>query len=257
MKKNSVPNFLKKLLFQPRRPYPTTQPIAYQLKKNFISTLWGIKPFSSMMYLIPFLREQQTRLDINERIIENPFVFQHLPKSKKTKILDIGSCETIMPIQLASLGYQVTGMDIRPYDLTHPNLKFIQEDICQTTLPKESFDVITCISVIEHIGLDTLYGKSHKQTSDKKALQQMYKLLKPGGELILTTPVAAEPFEQPRFMRIYSPNQLKKMLNKFTLITEKYYSPSANRAIWNEVSAATLPKPPQFGVVTLVIKKSK
>jgi SAM-dependent methyltransferase len=47
-----------------------------------------------------------------------------------------------------------------------------------------SFDLITCISVLEHI------------PHDKTAIETMWSLLKPGGKLILTLPSMAQPLEQ-------------------------------------------------------------
>jgi SAM-dependent methyltransferase len=49
---------------------------------------------------------------------------------------------------------------------------------------KEIFDLITCISVLEHI------------PSDKEALEMMWSLLRPGGRLVLTLPCMAQPLEQ-------------------------------------------------------------
>jgi SAM-dependent methyltransferase len=48
----------------------------------------------------------------------------------------------------------------------------------------ESFDLITCISVLEHI------------PADKNAVAVMWSLLRPGGRLILTLPCKAQPLEQ-------------------------------------------------------------
>jgi SAM-dependent methyltransferase len=47
-----------------------------------------------------------------------------------------------------------------------------------------SFDLITCISVLEHI------------PQDKAAIETMWSLLRPGGKLILTFPCMAQPLEQ-------------------------------------------------------------
>jgi SAM-dependent methyltransferase len=47
-----------------------------------------------------------------------------------------------------------------------------------------SFDVITCISVVEHI------------PDDHRAVQKMWNLLTPGGHLILTVPCAAQAREE-------------------------------------------------------------
>jgi SAM-dependent methyltransferase len=48
----------------------------------------------------------------------------------------------------------------------------------------ETFDLITCISVLEHI------------PSDKEAIEKMWSLLRPGGRLVLTLPCMAQPLEQ-------------------------------------------------------------
>jgi SAM-dependent methyltransferase len=47
-----------------------------------------------------------------------------------------------------------------------------------------SFDLITCISVLEHI------------PQDKAVIENMWSLLRPGGKLILTFPCMAQPLEQ-------------------------------------------------------------
>jgi predicted SAM-dependent methyltransferase len=47
-----------------------------------------------------------------------------------------------------------------------------------------SFDLITCLSVLEHI------------PEDKAALERMWSLLCPGGKLILTLPCMSQPLEQ-------------------------------------------------------------
>ena len=48
----------------------------------------------------------------------------------------------------------------------------------------DSFDLITCISVLEHI------------PKDKAVIETMWSLLRPGGKLILTLPCMAQPLEQ-------------------------------------------------------------
>ncbi len=56
--------------------------------------------------------------------------------------------------------------------------------IADVDLPAESFDAITCVSVLEHI------------PADREAVQQMWRLLKPGGVLVLTVPCMARAMEQ-------------------------------------------------------------
>jgi len=56
--------------------------------------------------------------------------------------------------------------------------------VADAPLNPASFDVITCISVVEHI------------PEDRQAIQKLWELLKPGGRLLLTVPCAAQTSEQ-------------------------------------------------------------
>lgn len=58
------------------------------------------------------------KIEISERIIEVPLVFYLMHRNVK-RILDIGCVENILSIQLASLGYKVTDIDMRNYRFRH------------------------------------------------------------------------------------------------------------------------------------------
>jgi len=61
---------------------------------------------------------------------------------------------------------------------------FTNTTIEMTKYTAETFDLITCISVLEHI------------PTDRVAVETMWSLLRPGGRLILTLPCMAQPLEQ-------------------------------------------------------------
>lgn len=62
--------------------------------------------------------------------------------------------------------------------------EFINSVIGETVLASESFDLITCLSVLEHI------------PDDQVAMKTIWSLLSPGGKLILTLPCMSQPLEQ-------------------------------------------------------------
>ena len=62
--------------------------------------------------------------------------------------------------------------------------RFTNNKIEMTEFAPGSFDIITCISVLEHI------------PSDREAIDKMWSLLRPGGRLILTLPCMAQSLEQ-------------------------------------------------------------
>src|SRR3989344_3876675 len=68
---------------------------------------------------------------ISERILEYTAVtaYLNLAPSPKVRILDIGCYYSNFPLQLASMGYNMTAIDLMDYQLTHPDLTFIKADL--------------------------------------------------------------------------------------------------------------------------------
>lgn len=249
---------IQHFLFAPLRPYPTTAPIHYQLNNPSLKNLWGWKPFATILYASGSLRQKHTHLDINERIIEIPWIFSQIDfgKNKKGKVLDVGWLESTVGISLATAGFQVTGIDIRKGELTHPNFRSIQGDICQSDLPSNTFDYVILLSTVEHIGLDTLYGKANPNTSDQRAINECLRVLKPGGKLLITTPVAKQA-RKDSFMRVYTPKILRSHLKKAKIQSMQFFASSNSRLAWNEVSENNLPTLPSFGVALIAVRKGK
>ena len=88
---------------------------------------------------------------------------------------------------LANRCNKVVGVDLTPEIMDLPlqdNLTFVQSDI-RTYKSEELFDKIFCISALEHMGCSGNIGKCNTFVA-LQALQNMYRLLKPGGKVILT-----------------------------------------------------------------------
>jgi SAM-dependent methyltransferase len=123
--------------------------------------------------------KKQKYLGINERPIEFAFVFRQLAECWPKTILDVGTGITALPHLMRTCGFLVTATDnIKDYwpgGMINRHYHVVNDDIARTALTG-TFDVITCISVLEHI---------HEH---RAAMKSMYKLLNPGGRLILTCP---------------------------------------------------------------------
>ncbi len=245
---------LQHFLFAPSREYPFTAPVHFHLKKDSHKNLWGWKPLATFLYASKNLRQKHTFLEVNERIIEIPWVFSHLNFLKGGKVLDVGWLESSVPLSLATAGFAVTGIDIRKGEISHPNLTPLQADICNSGLPNNKFDTVIMLSTMEHIGLDTLYGKAGKDTSDQKAIDECLRVLKPKGKLLITTPIGKAYFQN-NFMRCYTAERLKNMLKGATITEFRYFSPNPQKTTWMEVSERELPKSPLFGVALIAVQK--
>lgn len=173
-----------------------------------------------MKFLRAALKIDSPELIVSPRIFENAFVIREVSKLKTgARVLDFGCAESILDIQLASLGYKVTGIDIQDYTLKHPNMKFIKEDFMKVGF-RTKFDCIVAVSSIEHMGLG-FYGDPKIEDGDFKTIEKMKKILKPSGILVLTVPYGGQTSE---WERSYDRDRLEKLLEGFTIKKEDLYS---------------------------------
>lgn len=178
------------------------------------------------------------RWSFNERIIERPFVFQNLPK--KGRILDIGCSDSIMPIEIASLGYETYGNDLKKYPYRYPGFKFIQGDAFKLDFPDNYFDAITCISTLEHVGLSKDFSGNTGKRKDKLLIEKIRKMLKKKGILMLTIPFGARRILENKYTRIYDSEECRWLFSGFRRIKQRYFYQKGE--IWEETSPEFLEK---------------
>jgi SAM-dependent methyltransferase len=122
--------------------------------------------------------------EVNERIVEIPFVHARV---EGPRVLDVGCCESQLPLELASLGYEVVAVDLRPYPLAHPRLTAVREDVRRCSLTAGAFDTAIALSTVEHVGLG-FYAEAPDPEGDRAAVAAILRLLRPGGRFLLTVP---------------------------------------------------------------------
>lgn len=174
---------------------------------------------------------EATRRKVDIRSDDNP-TFHHkfnfnfsLPYIKNKKVLDIG-CWTGQYEKLASLKTkQIIGIDpgvkaIKIAKKMVPKSKFKVSSATKLPFTKKSFDTVTILDVIEHIPVHT----------ELMCLNEIKRVLKPGGHLILSTP-STHPLSilmDPAYFiighRHYSLTKLKELLKmaNFKIVKVNY-----------------------------------
>lgn len=114
---------------------------------------------------------------------------------KGKKVLDIGGCWGGISAEIMKQGNDVTLLDlprvIKRAKETHPELKFLEGSALDIQT-EEQFDVVVATEIIEHI-LDL-----------KRFFDEIKRVLKDDGRLILSTPNVARPFNIVNLIRGYT-----------------------------------------------------
>jgi SAM-dependent methyltransferase len=116
---------------------------------------------------------------------------RRLAKTKPGKALEVGFGSGVYLPLLRELYQETVAIDLQEAFLENgrslagnlPNLRIIADDITNSQLQDDQFDLVLCSEVIEHID------------EWKKALAEMHRLTRPGGVLLLSTPQPWSPLE--------------------------------------------------------------
>lgn len=173
---------------------------------------------------------------VNERIVEMPYVMSSLGSVPAGgHVLDFGAAESTLAFSLASLGYQTTALDLRPYPLEHPLLTAVVAPVESWEGPSRPYDAIVCLSTLEHVGLGW-YGDHPKgHDLDRVILERLKGWLAPGGVLAFTAPFGH--WSVDTFERRYDRAHLEKLFEGWE-ITDRHFAIQRSRTMWESEDGA-------------------
>lgn len=194
---------------------------------------------------------------ISERIVEIPSVYMFLGALAKAsdKILEIGHVNSSLSLELASLGFKVTAIDIRDYPLSHPNLSNIKGDFLSYSF-SEKFNWVVSVSTIEHLGFNKRYGGNQENILglDKDAFQKIKELLADNGRFVLTVPYAKNERADTWF-KTYTRASLNSLLNSFFAIDSSRFFVRLGKHWSENQNLANDPEYPYDGVAIFLLSK--
>lgn len=174
----------------------------------------------SLIFLLKNERHHFLKLICNPvsivRYFEFPFVFNAIDWKVAKSCLDISSPRLFLLYLIEKnphLKLEVLNPDINDLNETAVHFKvlglssqvnLVSYNATQLPYPNNSFDVITSISVIEDI----------PNNGDSLVIKEIWRVLKPGGKLVITVPCAKTYYEDWRNTDVYGLGNPKKE-NKF------------------------------------------
>jgi hypothetical protein len=153
---------------------------------------------------------------VNERIIEQPFVFAALADLPPgARLLDVGGGESTVALSLASSGYDVTVIEPMGYPFEHPNLTVFEKPLEQFD-EVGPFDAVIALSAIEHFGIGHYDGSTEVDAeADHAAMARIAELTGSTGRLVMTIPYGRAQVTD--LERIYDRELLTELLSGWTI----------------------------------------
>src|SRR5437868_1552752 len=144
----------------------------------------------------PVLRERfETNGDLKSHYFhEDLSVAQRVFENHPQRHVDVGSRVDGFVAHIATFR-EIEVFDIRPQQAVVRNIKFVTADFMNIPASLYNYtDSLSSLNVIEHFGLGR-YGDPIDVDGHLKGLENMYKVLKPGGKFYFSTPIGPQRIE--------------------------------------------------------------
>jgi len=130
----------------------------------------------------------------DERAIEIPWCLARYDGEKR--VLDVGYAfaEPAYLTGLAALGArELVGVDLAEAEV--PGLRSVVADVRSLPFEDGAFDLVLCVSTLEHVGRDTeayAVDAARADDGDEAALRELHRVVAPGGRLLVSVPTGVE-----------------------------------------------------------------
>lgn len=170
------------------------------------------------------LRLLDSQFELRDQLSTSPFdrhyFFQdawaarRIAEARPAAHVDVGSRVDLVAFLTAIC--PVTFVDIRPLEVELDRLTCVAGSVLKLPFANRSLESVSCLHVIEHVGLGR-YGDPLDPSGSSRAVQELGRVIAPGGQLLLSCPVGA-----PRTVwnshRVHDPVELAGSLPELELV---------------------------------------
>jgi SAM-dependent methyltransferase len=223
--KNILPFFIVNL-YKRKIPLPSTALLSEEFKRNFIEKaplLCNNRFLCEYKDIWPCLDDNTTNTGFDAHYVyHTAWAARILAKNKPNLHIDIGS--SLYFVSNVSAFIPIEFYDYRQAKINLSNLDCKSGDIVSLPFPSDSVESISCMHVVEHIGLER-YGDLFDPQGDLKAIHELKRVLKQRGSLLFVVPLGDKMRIQYNAHRIYTFEYIAKCfdtlkLENFAFITD-------------------------------------
>lgn len=201
--------------------------------------LWANKKeYKHLSDCLFHFRKQSSHPWTHERSIEYPWVAKNITDLQNCCVLDVGAKEGLPSTDLLLNNHNsVYTIDLNTSQIPQSTRGLIVKkgDIRATPFGNGFFDAVVVVSTLEHIGVPGRYGiEEADETGDFKAMAEIFRILKPGGKVLITVPYGVG--RSLPLNRLYTSSRIKEVLGKFKIFRTEYYRYFTAYDMWFEVT---------------------
>lgn len=197
---------------------------------GYVDTRWKLidESINNDNLLRSFIAKQippQFGLGMDERVVEYPWIISRLSGAQNSQLLDAGSTFNFPElVNQPKISYkQLTIFTFYPEanQFISKRVSYNFGDLRSMPYKNELFDEVVCQSTIEHVDMDnSIYGYSiaknenvqQKSYEYLKVIDELLRILKPGGTLLLTFPYGK--FENHGFFQQFDEEMVGRITDK-------------------------------------------
>lgn len=174
----------------------------------------------SLRWLYPCLGDDTEKTPIEPiYFYQDAWAFEKIVKRRPAFHVDVGSHHKF--VALLSKVVRVIMVDIRPLSLPLDTLEFRKGSILSLPFEDASVPSVSSLCVIEHIGLGR-YGDPIDPYGSEKAIEEIKRIIQPGGDLYLSLPLDDENRIYFNAHRAFKEEYVLHLFRPFQIVERRY-----------------------------------
>jgi hypothetical protein len=150
---------------------------------------------------------------------QDAWAFERILAARPSRHVDVGSHHRF--VSFVSKVVPTTMVDVRPLEAHMESIDFVEGSILALPFADASLSSVSSICVVEHVGLGR-YGDPLDPRGTEKALEELKRVIAPGGDLYVSLPLDDADREYFNAHRAFAEKTVLRMFEPFEVLDRRY-----------------------------------